>query len=588
MAKNGLDAYLIPVHDEWMSEYPPACNRRVEWLTGFTGSAGMVAVTTDKAALFVDGRYTLQAAKQVSSDYDVFNSADITPQSWLTKLKAKKIGYDPKLYTKSMLDKYKPIQLIPTENLIDKLWENRPALPVTKIFKHDETYSGESSGSKQARVAEEISKAGADAVFLSAPESVNWLLNIRARDVENTPLCLANAIIDAKGAVYVFVEPSRLDFHLPADVKICLPETLESELKHFAGKKMLIDTASASVFITDLCQKSGITLQEGKDPCTLLKACKNPTEIAGIKIAHIRDGAAVTKLLYWLSNQQKVSELEVVDKLLEFRKQNELFLEPSFDTIAGSGEHGAIVHYRATKESNRYLEQGELFLLDSGGQYFDGTTDITRTIAIGIPTPEHKKRFTQVLKGHIALATAIFPEGTTGAQLDALARQFLWQDGLDYDHGTGHGVGCFLGVHEGPQSISKRAGGTPLQVGMVISNEPGYYKTGEYGIRIENLVAVVEIPTSSLRGKAEAIQNLQHEEKTGLLRSNAPRNDERKFLGFETLTCAPIDTSLIETSMLTDGEKNWLNHYNEWVRADLAPSLSEDELKWLEKSLIAI
>ncbi len=593
LANNKLDAYLIPVHDEWMSEYPPACNRRVEWLSGFSGSAGLVVVTTDKAALFVDGRYTLQAAKQVSSDYEVFNSGEVTPQSWLAKYyKNPTIGYDPKLYSKTMLEKFKGATAVATTNLIDALWNERPAAPASKIFAHDIKYSGESAGLKQARVAGEIKKSGADAAFLTAPESVNWLLNIRGRDVENTPLCLAYAIIDVKGAVHLFVDAVRIDDvlrkHLPSDVKICAPENIADELKDFSGRSMLLDSASAPLFITNLCDKAGVRLVDGKDPCVLFKAIKNPVEIAGMRKAHIRDGAAVVKLLHWLG-EKKVSELEVVDKLLEYRNAGELFVEPSFDTIAGSGEHGAIVHYRATKESNRWLEQGELFLLDSGGQYFDGTTDITRTVAIGVPTAEHKKRFTQVLKGHIALATAIFPEGTTGAQLDALARQYLWADGVDYDHGTGHGVGCFLGVHEGPQGISKRAGVAALAVGMVVSNEPGYYKTGEYGIRIENLITVVEkfpspSPTGRGRGEGSFLSNVSSPHPNLLPEGEGTK----KFLGFETLTCAPIDINLVDVSLLTADEKEWLNNYHAWVRAELAPALDEKETEWLTKDTAII
>ena len=555
-----LDAYLQPVHDEWMSEYPPACNRRVEWLTGFTGSAGLAVIIADKAAIFVDGRYTLQASKQVSAEYEVLNSADVTAQNWIAQQLSSdaKIGYDPKLYTKAMLDKFNKFSLVPTANLVDELWENRPAKPATEIFAHDIIYSGETSEEKQLRVAVEIKKVGADAAFLSAPESVNWLLNIRARDTENTPLCLAFAIIDAQGNVQLYVDSVRLDEklreHLGDGVKICAPDSLGEELRSFSQKTILYDSQTTSVFITDLCSASGVKLLEGKDPCVLLKAIKNPTELAGIRKAHIRDGAAVAKLLCWLEKQENITELEVVDKLLLLRMQNDLFLEPSFDTIAGSGEHGAIVHYRATQESNRVLQKGELFLLDSGGQYFDGTTDITRTVAIGESSTEHKDRFTRVLKGHIALAMAKFPEGTSGSQLDVLARQYLWQEGIDYDHGTGHGVGCFLGVHEGPQRISKRGGDAPLSVGMVVSNEPGYYKTGEYGIRIENLVTVVE---------------------------KSVGENGKKFFGVETLTCTPIDTRLIDVSLLTVAETNWLNNYHEWVKTQLSSLLDADEREWL-------
>lgn len=590
-ALHGIDAYLQPVHDEWMSEYPPACNRRVEWLTGFSGSAGMVVVTTDKAAIFVDGRYTLQARGQAGAEYMVFNSADITPQEWLCKQlqSGAKIGYDPKLYTKVMLDKFicQPAlvagsgtanevnDFIPVANLIDMLWQNRPPAPATALFIHDIAYSGETSSSKRTRVAEAIKKSGADAAFSSSPECVNWLLNIRARDVENTPLCLAYAIIDTQGDVRLFIDPERcnaaLREHLGSGVKICSPDALEPELHAFSQKTILFDSQTMSVWAMDLFHKAGAVLLAGQDPCLLLKAIKNPVELAGIRNSHIRDGVAVTKLLFWLEEQENITELEVVDKLLLLRMQNDLFLEPSFDTIAGSGAHGAIVHYRSTQESNRALRKGELFLLDSGGQYFDGTTDITRTVAIGAPDAEHKDRFTRVLKGHIALAVARFPEGTSGSQLDILARQYLWQDGIDYDHGTGHGVGCFLSVHEGPQRISKRAGDPPLVTGMVLSNEPGYYKTGEYGIRIENLVEVVE------KSFAENRKELGWKELGG-----------KKFLGFNTLTCVPIDRKLIDITLLSNAEKEWLNNYHNWVKTELHPHLDEHGQQWLAQQCASI
>jgi len=540
LAKNGLDAWLQPVHDEWFGEYPPACNRRVEWISGFSGSAGLTIIGREKAVLLTDGRYTLQARAQVPAQFEVQNSGDISAQKWLADNfpNGGRVGYDPKLYTRAMLDKLagEKIELVASENLIDKLWSARPPTPATKVFEHEIKYSGESAESKRARIAEIIKKSGADAAFISAPESLCWLLNIRARDTENTPLHLARAIIDATGNVEFFE-----DFCLRGNDK-------------YNGKKILFDPQNTSVFITDFLEKAGVILQSGEDPCTLPKAIKNEVEIAGIRNAHIRDGAAVTKLLYWLAQQENVSELEVVDKILEFRKSQENFLEPSFDTIAGSGANGAIVHYRATPETNRKLQTNELFLLDSGGQYFDGTTDITRTIfikngAIGEPSAEHKKMFTLVLKGHIALATANFPEGTRGSQLDALARQYLWQVGADYDHGTGHGVGCFLGVHEGPQRVSKRAGDAALAAGMVLSNEPGYYKAGEYGIRIENLVTVV------------------------------PAGE--KFLKFETLTCAPLDKNLVDFSLLSETEKTWLSDYHKWVAEMLKPFLNEQEYSWL-------
>lgn len=571
LKEHQLDAYIQPVHDEWMSEYPPACNRRVEWLTDFSGSAGVVVVAATCAALITDGRYTLQARAQVLADYQVVNSAETSLHQWLkANMGSKaKIGYDPRLYSSNFAKKladdgFAPMQ---TANFIDMLWQNRPPAPASQVFIHELKYSGKSHAEKRALIAAIIKKSGANAAFLAAPESVNWLLNLRARDTENTPLLLANAIISSDGKVELFVDEKRLDAavknHLGNEVIISPP--LAAPLANYGSKKIIYDPQTTSAFISDLLEKSGAILQTGKDPCLLPKAVKNELEIAGMRRAHIRDGAAVVKLLCWLDEQLKakknISEMEVADKLLALRQQNELFVEPSFDTIAGSGANGAIVHYRATAESNRTLQQGELLLLDSGGQYYDGTTDITRTVALGelasnTLSSEQKKRFSQVLKGHIALARAVFPEGTKGSQLDALARQFLWQDGVDYDHGTGHGVGCFLGVHEPPQRISKRSSDyTAIVSGMVLSNEPGYYAEGKYGIRTENLVVVVACPNG---------------------------------LAFDTITCAPIDKNLIERERLTVDEKNWLDNYHQFVLKNLLPLLDKHEQEWLKNACAAL
>jgi Xaa-Pro aminopeptidase len=570
--KQSLDGYVQPVHDEYMSEYPPACNRRVEWLSGFSGSAGTVVVLAEKAALFVDGRYTLQAANEVNEGiYEQHNSGTLTPEAWIARETpaGSVIGYDPKVYTQSIIKRMqkaldaKDITLKPTANLVDAIWEDRPAVPASHLFIHELEYSGEESMVKRQRIAEQLKTLGADVAVLTAPDAVCWLLNIRGRDVENTPLALVTAIIDSQAGVHLFVSPSRCDgamvAHLGSSVELCDPAILEHRLALLgkSGKRVLCDPTTVPVWFMQVLSKMGAKIIEGQDPCLLPKATKNAVELEGICSAHIRDGIAVTKLLCWLDSEiyvREVSELDVSDKLLLFRATHPLFLEPSFNTIVGSGPHGAIVHYRATQESNRILKKGELLLLDSGGQYSDGTTDITRTVAIGEPTREHRDRFTRVLKGHIALATALFPIGTTGSQLDVLARQFLWQVGLDYDHGTGHGVGCFLGVHEGPQRISKRGGDAPLQAGMIISNEPGYYKTGAYGIRIENLVAV----TRQSHGQGG-----------------------KDWLGFETVTCAPLDIKLVDAALLTATEKDWLNAYNAWVLSSLSDGLTGHERQWL-------
>ena len=558
-----LAAYIQPVNDEYMSEYPPACNQRVQWLCGFSGSAGTVVVAREGAALFTDGRYTLQAKNEVDAAiFEMHNSGTLSPEAWLSEIlqAGDKVGYDPKLYTSSTLKRIetvlakKNIIPVPVQNLIDPIWIDRPAIPATPVFIHELQYSGETSADKRGRISKQLAKDGADVAVIAAPDAVCWLLNIRGRDVESTPLVLSVALINVQGYVQLFVDSKRVSAevsaHLGNQVEVCEPSSLEQHLLALSKKNILCDPTTVPVWFTQILAKADAKIIEAQDPCILPKAYKNSLELQGIRNAHIRDGVAIVKLLCWLDNNQSVTEMEVSSKLRGFRALNAMFVEPSFTTIAGSGPNGAIVHYRVTEASNRQLQKGELFLLDSGGQYPDGTTDITRTVPIGEPSAEHKDRFTRVLKGHIALAMAVFPEGTSGSQLDALARQYLWQARLDYDHGTGHGVGCFLGVHEGPQRISKRGGDAVLKAGMVVSNEPGYYKTGEYGIRIENLVEVVE--------------------------------KNKNWLGLKTLTCAPIDTRLVDIAQLAPNEKTWLNDYHAWVLKSLSDLIAPQEQKWLE------
>lgn len=578
MATERLAAYVQPVHDEWLNEYPPEAAQRVKWLTGFAGSAGTVVVTREKAALFVDGRYVLQAKAEVDKKlYEQHNIDTKRADQWLAEhLKSgDRVGYDPKLFTRDMVKRMeaaltkKGMVLAPIPNLMDALWRDRPPAPHSPVVVHEQKYSGESSADKRRRMGEAIKKAGADFAVIAAPDSVCWLFNIRARDVEGAPLVLASALVGADGKAQLFIDPSRCNAsvmkHLGHDVMLREAALLEVALdaKGRESARVLCDPQTLPVWYTQVLSKAGAKIIDGVDPCILPKAMKNKTEIAGMKNAHVRDGLALTKFLCWLDKQvakRKVTELEVVEKLLEFRAESPLFVSPSFNTIAGSGANGAIVHYRASEETNRGLKKGELFLLDSGGQYPDGTTDITRTIAIGKPNAEQKNRFTLVLKGHIALAMAQFPEGTSGSQLDALARQYLWAEGLDFDHGTGHGVGHFLNVHEGPQRIGKRGGDASLRPGMVVSNEPGYYKTGSYGIRIESLVTVIE----------------------------KKKNDGRNYFGFETLSCVPIDTRLVDKKLLTRAEKTWLNQYHRWVLKQHAPKLSKAEKTWLTKACKAI
>ncbi len=571
LVKQAVDGFIQPVNDEYMSEYPPASNQRVAFVSGFQGSAGTVVVLKEKAGLFTDGRYTLQAKNEVDSAvFEQHNSGTLAPEVWVAENlpSGAKLGYDAKMYTASAVKRIevvlakKNIAFMPVGNLIDRVWEARPPQPATSVFIHDIKYAGESSADKRARIAAQVVKDGADAAVLATPDAVCWLLNVRGRDVESTPLVLSCAVIDREGKVQFFVDPARCDAnvraHLGNQVELVHPDNLAQQLAALGSqkKRVLCDPASVPVWFTQKLKDAGASIVEATDPCVLPKAMKNEVELQGIASAHIRDGVAIVKLLHWLGGAAQVTEMEVSDKLREFRALHPMFVEPSFATISGSGPNGAIVHYRVSEQSDRTLVRGELFLLDSGGQYPDGTTDITRTVVVGEPSEEHRDRFTRVLKGHIGIANAKFPEGTSGSQLDVLARQHLWQVGLDYDHGTGHGVGCFLGVHEGPQRISKRGGDAALRPGMIVSNEPGYYKTGAYGIRNENLVKVVRLEGASL--------------------------------GFETLTCAPIDTRLVMVEMLTQEEISWLNQYHEWVLHMLGESLSAPEKSWLETCCAAI
>jgi Xaa-Pro aminopeptidase len=565
-----LDGFFVPLTDEYMNEYVPEYAQRLPWLTGFTGSAGLALVLKDRAALFVDGRYTLQAAQQVDGKlYDICHTSKRPLSAYIKEVieEGMRIGYDPWLHTVSWLDRVrdavegKKAKLVPVQpNPVDVIWENRPNPPSAGIYTHPEHYAGESSASKRTRLAGELAEAGILAAVIGDQSSIAWLLNIRGGDVENTPLALSFAILHANGTVDWFVDPAKIR-KLPVEEGVTpkAPEELIKSLKDLGRKrgKVRVDANHTSAAILDLLKDSGAQLDRGLDPCELPKACKNETELNGTRDAHRRDGLALTRFLYHLDRQKPgtLDEITAQDKLLAFRRMDNSFLYPSFNSISGAGPNGAIVHYRATPESNRLLKAGEFYLIDSGGQYPDGTTDVTRTISIGKIDAQLKDHFTRVLKGHIALAMARFPAGTTGAQLDVLARQYLWEAGLDYDHGTGHGVGAFLSVHEGPQGISSR-NTVPLKAGMIISNEPGYYLENAYGIRIENLVAV----------KESAIQI-----------------DGKPMLEFETLTLAPIDIRAIDVSMLNKSEREWLNSYHAQVQRAHLSSLEADGQEWLKK-----
>ena len=567
-----LDGFLVPRADEHQGEYVPSCGQRLAWLTGFTGSAGMAVVLTDRAALFVDGRYTLQAAAQVDTGlFEIHHLIDEPPAKWLAGALAKGavLGYDPWLHTPQEVERLRGAaeragaSLKPVNNPIDHIWPGRPPMPLAPVVPHPDRFAGDSAASKRARIGQALADEGAAAAVLTAPESIAWLLNIRGGDVPHTPLPLSFAIVRRDASVTLFIDRRKLapglDRHLGNAVTVEMPERFGPALDALAaaGAPVQVDPASAASWIFDRLELAGARIHRAADPCLLPKACKNPVELDGTRAAHRRDGAAVTRFLAWLAREAPsggLREIAASDRLEAMRKEGQYFRDLSFPTISGAGANGAIVHYRATPESEKRLEPGTLFLLDSGAQYLDGTTDITRTVAIGQPTDEMRDRFTRVLKGHIALATARFPKGTTGAQLDALARRALWQKGLDYDHGTGHGVGSYLSVHEGPQRISKAPNAQPLLPGMIVSNEPGYYKTGAYGIRIENLVAV------------------QPSEEGG----------ERDMLRFETLTLAPIDRTLVARELLEADEIAWLDAYHRRVRETLTPLVDPDTAHWLD------
>jgi Xaa-Pro aminopeptidase len=575
LTRQNFDGFLIPLSDEFHGEAAPAASERLKWLTGFTGSAGFAAVLKDEAAIFIDGRYTLQVRNEV--DVNLFTPRHVVDEpliGWLAKNmpSSGRLAYDPWLHTESQvraLQSYaneSGFQLIPADqNPIDTIWNTRPPEPMALIRPHVEAYTGETHTLKRATLSRRLKATNVDLIIHTLPEVVCWLLNVRGADLPSTPFALSFAILHSDRSVDWYVDPEKLSpdmaQHLGPQIRVQPRNALKSFFSDLSGKRIQIDPAGASQWFINQLEASGAEIIRDTDPCMLPKAAKNKVEIAGTRAAHIRDGAAVSKFLHWLAvtaEDGNVSELSAEDKLLGFRKEGELFKDTSFATISGAGPNGAIVHYRVTEASNRQLEPGNLYLVDSGGQYLDGTTDITRTIAIGTPTAEMKHRFTLVLKGHIALGGAIFPMGTTGSQLDTLARLPLWQQGLDYDHGTGHGVGSYLSVHEGPQRISKMPAPVPLKEGMIISNEPGYYKAGEYGIRIENLVTVVPC--------------------------DAPDGAERELLTFETLTFAPIDKNLIDLEFMDKTEINWLNNYHRLVCEKTSSLLNGDALDWLTEA----
>ncbi|KQW72174.1 X-Pro aminopeptidase [Phenylobacterium sp. Root77] len=575
MKAQGLDGFLVPHEDEHQNEYLPEANDRLGWATGFTGSAGAAVILADKAAIFVDGRYTLQVRDQV--DADVFEIRDLVEGGVPAYLetatgKGQLIGYDPRLHSPDALERLKAAAakagaaLKPVAaNPLDEAWgAARPSQPTAPVVPHALIHAGEESSAKRNRIGQALAGKNADATVLTAPSSIAWLFNVRGGDVIRSPLPLGQAILNKDGSARLFLDPVKVSPELRAwlgnEVALETPDDLPAALADLKGKRVLIDPGQSSAWYFDTLLKAGAEVVRGEDPCALPRACKNPVEIAGTREAHARDGVAVTRFLHWVATEgqsRTVDEVEVVTRLEGFRQDTGALKDLSFDTIAGAASNGAIVHYRPTTRLNKQAEKGSLLLVDSGAQYLDGTTDITRTVAIGEPSQEMRERFTLVLKGHLALAVIRFPAGTTGSALDVLARAPLWNLGLDYDHGTGHGVGSYLGVHEGPQRISKLPNFVALRPGMILSNEPGYYKEGAYGIRIENLQFVTE-PAPIPGG-------------------------EREMLGFETLTLAPMDRRLIVVEMLTAQERAQMDAYHARVLEVVGPRVEQPDVRaWLE------
>ncbi len=572
LARRGIDGYVIPRADAHQNEYVPPGEERLAWLTGFTGSAGLLMILPKEAALFVDGRYTLQAATQVDeAAFTIVPLAKTTPEKWLEAHlpKGASLGFDPWRTTLDGREKLARAVaaasgvLVAVEgDPVAELWLDRPPAPVAPVRLLDAVLAGASVAAKLEQVRTALAKDKLDGALISDPHATAWLFNIRGGDVAHTPLPLAWSLVPQEGRPQLFIAAEKLSNAvrdvLAAVADVRPEQDLEAALSAFApGRTLRLDQATAPVRLAEVVERAQGTVAKGADPISLLKARKNAAEIAGMRAAHLRDAVALTRFLHWFDGAAPsgtLTEIDAVEALETFRRDSGLLTDVSFPTISGAGPNGAIVHYRVTRASNRQIAPGELFLLDSGAQYPDGTTDVTRTVSVGTPTDDMRTHFTLVLKGHIALARAVFPEGTTGAQLDPFARQFLWAAGLDFEHGTGHGVGAGLSVHEGPARISK-LGHVPLEAGMILSNEPGYYRAGAYGIRIENLVLVT--PQLVAGG-------------------------EKPCLSFDTLTFAPIDRRLIATDLLTAQERQWLDAYHARVVAEVAPLLDAEARAWLE------
>jgi len=573
LERRDLGGFIIPLTDEHMSEYVGDYAQRLGYMTGFGGSAGMAIVMADRAAIFTDGRYTLQVRDQVDGDLYAYEQWENDgPVRWLAAHAdiGNRIGYDPELATRPWVEKLSAAVarggaslVSTTTNPIDAIWADQPQPSLAPIVVHDMAFAGETSTSKRARLAADLQSAGIDAAPIAMLDSVAWLFNIRGVDVKNTPVPRAFAMLHNDGSAVLYTDLEKVDAtvkaHLGDDVDVQPRENFYPALAALSGKSVLFDAGSHNALIHQKLVAAGAKLVAMADPAILAKAIKNSVEVEGAFAAHRRDGVAVTQFLAWLDREAPkgdLDELACVDKLADFRQQINMLQDASFDTISGAGPNGAYAHYRVSAETNRKLEPGGMYLCDSGGQYLDGTTDITRTIAVSDADAQMKRHYTLVLKGHIALATTIFAPGTTGQMLDSIARAPLWAEGLDYDHGTGHGVGSYLGVHEGPQRIAKHGSDVPLEPGMLLSNEPGYYREGAYGIRIENLVQVVKVSAAHF---------------------------ERPMYGFETMTMAPLARKLIDIDLLTDAELGWVNRYHGKVCAALEPQMNGDDLIWMQE-----
>ncbi|WP_315785628.1 MULTISPECIES: aminopeptidase P family protein [unclassified Bradyrhizobium] len=575
LARRRLTGFIVPRADQQQNEYVPPSDERLAWLTGFTGSAGLAIVLPQQAAIFVDGRYTLQAGKQVDGKaWTVESLIEPPPESWLTGhlQSGDRVGFDPWLHTTAAAERFASAcakagaELVPVEtNPLDSIWTERPLPPLGAVSIHGAELSGEAEAEKLDRIRKEIERLGVEALVLSDSHNVAWTFNIRGADVSHTPLPLSYAVVPRSGRPTIFIDSRKLSNltrdHLEQSAEVAEPDALAIRLTELAqsGAAIALDSATAADALTRLIQGAGGKPVRGADPVSLLKAAKNGVEIEGARRAHRRDAVALARFLAYIDREApkgSLTEIDAVEALESFRRDTGALKDVSFPTISGTGPNGAIVHYRVTRKSNRRIMPGDLLLIDSGAQYEDGTTDVTRTIAVGAPTDEMRDRFTRVLRGHLAIARAVFPDGATGAQLDTLARQFLWQAGIDFEHGTGHGVGSYLSVHEGPARISK-LGTTPLKRGMILSNEPGYYKTDAFGIRIENLELVVP---KDIAGA------------------------EKPMNGFEALTLAPIDRRLIDVNMLTTDERAWLDAYHARVRDAVRAALDEPDQLWLDQA----